>query len=161
MALSARSARRATQAILIALLLLSALAGYAAIGISRNARQLERESVNTTATILMKQERQRMGYRPGSTVSRVDYSPSVTYRYDVDGRSLIGTHGVERDLFQSLQIGQTVPVRYSTSNPSVSEIRQGWTANNGHWAGAASLIFATLAGGLLLVLRRLPKSDQA
>jgi hypothetical protein len=155
------SPRRAIQAAAAMLLLLSALAGFAAISIAQRASQIERESVGAVATVVGKQERRRARYVAGYRNSEVGYILAVSYRYVVAGQTLHGTQGVDRERFDALQVGQAIPVRYVAANPSVSEIDVGWTGRNAIWAGAACLGLGLLAGGLLLLLGRPPKREPA
>ncbi len=139
----------------------AAVAGYAAVGLSGDAGRLRGEGVAAQATVAHKHERRRFGHLPGFSYDRQgrsEFHLTVTYRYVVDGKTMQGAHGVDRERFDALQIGQTIQVRYLPTDPSVSEIDIGWTSQNGLWAGAASLVAALLAGALTAVLRRMPRA---
>jgi hypothetical protein len=152
-----RSHRRITKALIIFLLSFAALAGYAAVGISGNAARLAVQGVAAPATVVHKQERWNNRHYFTGTGRSGQYL-TVMYRFVADGRTMQGTHSVDRERFDALQVGQTVKVLYLPADPTVSEIDVGWIGQNGLWAGAVSLVFALLAGLLIMVLRRMPKA---
>ena len=78
-------------------------------------QRLEREGVNTKAEIVKKWEERR---RRGQT------RRYVLYRFEANGRSYERRAMLSSGAFQSVQVGDFVPVRYVASSPEQSRLPQ-------------------------------------
>ena len=109
---------------------------------ARNADRLANQGADTTATIT---DMRRSTDGDGATTYL------VRYRFDVAGETIEDRQDVSFLFYQSVSEGDTLPVRYWTADPTLSEIQPGdasamaWIGRIGAAVtGLATLIFARL-----------------
>jgi hypothetical protein len=108
--------------------------------ISENADRLAAEGVDATATIIGKREIERHNANDTRTTDHL-----LRYHYPVGNGTL---HYEERDVsggfFDSMEVGQQIPVRFLPADPEMHEIEPGSVGDNA--------FYATLIGALFLLL---------
>lgn len=136
-------------------LLLAVLAFLGWRGAGANARALDTRGEMAEATVIDLQiinERRRPA--SNSSVRRESYFVTVSFGTGsvLDNSFSLNTSRAEvrKDFFQSLAMGQKIPVRYLPGT-DVVEIEPGWTAGNSTAAGWAALAFGCL-GALVIAL---------
>lgn len=115
---------------------------------SRSAGRLEAEGADATATVIDRRMRK-------SGNDSTDYL--IRYSFNVGSRTVEAEQEVSLTFYRDLVAGQTVPVRYWTADPSLSEIEAGAAsaASLIGWIGAALSALVALVLGRIATRRAL------
>jgi hypothetical protein len=120
--------------------------GATGVVVSAHQTLLVRDGVRTQATLIDKQPR---------THSRVGYSCPFSYGFVEPGSDITYTNQVDDcDLYDRLEIGETIPIIYSASEPSVNQLGDPHAAASFFTAASAWWLFAIPGIGRVVAFLR-------
>jgi len=98
---------------------------YLGLQAKNDASLLANQGATTKGIVLAKRTEYRR-YDPDGLGSRLHL---VTYRYQIDGTDLVDESGVRADRYETINLGDAIPVHYARSMPTISELTQGSVAS--------------------------------
>ncbi|GEM_PF-7078497 len=120
-------------------------------------RMLETHGIATSAVVTGKSTAER---RSGSgTSATIEYS--VRYQFKVGSERHLDQKIVSRSFYDSIESGDTVPVRYLASDPAINEIEPGRLQMGSRIAMGIGALFVLLGGALLMMPRKVKKPARA
>ena len=123
---------------------------------SEDMRLLERDGVDTIATVVSKRISSSIDRDSGTTRKR-SYHVTVAYSGPLD-ETLTQTRRIESSTYGTINEGDEIAIRYVPQDPTIIEIEPGRNIGATFWAGWIGLGLAVLSVGMIWHCWR--KSDQ-
>ncbi len=120
-------------------------------------RMLEAHGMEAMAVVIGKSVEKRRG---GSGTSATN-EYLVRYQFKVGNERHQDRKIVSRSFYDSVESGDTVPVRYLAADPSINEIEPGQYQMNSWIAMGIGVLFVLLGGGILMMPRKVRKPAPA
>src|SRR5205085_4416131 len=82
-------------------------------------------------------------------------TPRVRYRFEVQGRELVASHSVPKAIWDTLEAGSVISVRYVPADPSINHPAE-WNVRVTPWFVSVLVVamFLLMAGLVTLLIRR-------
>ncbi len=120
-------------------------------------RMLEAHGLETSAVVTGKSVAKRRGSSGTSATSEY----SVRYQFKVGNERHRARKIVSRSYYDTVEAGDTVPVRYLAADPAINEIEPGRARTGSRIATGIGALFVMLGGALLMMPRKVRKPAQA
>jgi len=120
-------------------------------------RMLQADGLEASAVVTGKSVAKR---RSGSGTSATN-EYSVRYQFKVGNERHQDRKIVSRSFYDSVETGDTVPVRYLASDPAINEIEPGRLRAASRIAMGIGVLFVLFGGGMLFLPRKVRKPAQA
>ncbi len=120
-------------------------------------RMLEADGMEAMAVVTGKSVNERRGSSGTSTTNEY----LVRYQFKVGNERHLDRKIVSRSFYDSIESGDTVPVRYLAADPAINEIEPGRLRMGSRIAMGIGALFVLLGGGILMMPRKVKKPTPA
>ena len=121
------------------------------------ASMLVTDGMETSAVVIGTSAVQRRG--SSGTTSTTEYS--VRYRFSIGNERYLDRKIVSRSFYESVETGDSVPVRYLLSDPSINEIEPGRARMVSRIVMGIGVLFVLSGVGILFLPRKVRKPARA